>query len=359
EKPYDIYLHQILSKVMQRGSARPGVIFGELAAVESYRAITAAEFDGILESLVIHELIKKENGMITLSRGFEKRFSGMNFISFYSVFESEKQFSVLENTTRVGSLDSHFVMNGLNAGDKFMLGGRKYVAMDIDLKKGVIQARRVDSGRAPRWRSEPVACEYDVIAEMHRVLGSCGGRGASGGEIEKLRAVMDSCANERFDELVRAASASGIDGGGIYLWPDEALNEVKILTFGSAYVNNVIRALLTAAFPGTKVTSSCPASLSVAPPPLLQTRAFAARLGEFIEKIPDIMRSKPEILMKSAAASGMIKPVRGKFAAYLPADLHDRLFMMKYFEPETACAHIRKHSVTSLSRPDILNEINL
>lgn len=355
EKPYDIYLHQLLSTVKQSGVIESGRLFAELNRAESYKNITADDFRAITGKLSAMEFIKESDGMIRLYKGFEDEFSKMNFLSFYSVFECEKQFGVVENEARIGTLDAAYVYGSVVPGERFMLAGNKFLALDVNYERMVVKARRVGSGKAPSWRSARGLYDYCVVAEAQRILGGA----LNAEESEKLLSALDESAAEKYHELMRAAVSSGISSEGIYLWADAGAGEIKILTFGSAYVNNVISAFIRSSLKGAKVDSSdhglCVSALSAK-----DIQGYSGCVKEILSSLPETLKRSPESLYRAVLASrGGAVCFKSKYAHYLPEELYNKLYIMKFFEPATAAKHIAARKITPLAGPEIFKYINI
>ena len=354
EKPYDIYLHQLLSTVKQFGNIEAGRLFAELNKAESYKKITEEEFRAIAGKLKSIDFIKEDDGGIRLYKGFEEKFSRMNFLSFYSVFESERQFSVVENAAGVGTLDAAYVYGSVTPGEKFMLAGNKYLALDVDYDRLVIKARRVGSGKAPAWRSDRCVYDYCVAAEVQKILGDA----ISSVEKEKLLSALDAEAARKYYELMNAAAVSAIRGDGLYLLADAGAGEIKMLTFGSIYVNNVISAFIGAALREARTDASI-YGVCVSVPSSSDVRGYMGRVEEILSAIPGTVERSPEALYGAVITARGKIAFKSKFAQYLPEELYNKLFVMKYFEPGTAAEHIKARKLSRLADPEILKYVNI
>lgn len=354
EKPYDIYLHQLLATVRQFGSIDSVRLFDELCRAESHKNINEEEFRAIVDKLKAIEFIKEESGRIRLYKGFEEKFSRMNFLNFYSVFESERQFFVVENALKIGSLDPAYVYCSVKPGEKFMLAGSKYIALDVDRDRFIVRARRTGSGKAPRWKSDGCVHDYCVTVEARRILANA----LSGEEKEKLMAALDEKAVEKYNELIAASAASGIRRDGIYIRADAGSGEIKVLTFGSVYVNNVIAAFISAAIRGVKADSTVfGVCISIGSPN--DVFGYVGRVEKIISAIPSVIENLPEALYQAVFAAGNKIEYSGKFAQYLPEELYNKLYLMRYFEPSTAASHIRNANFFRLENPELLKYIKL
>ena len=353
EKPYDIYLHQFLSTVKQFGSIEAGRLFTELKKAESHKKITEDEFSAIAGKLKSIEFIKEDNGLIRLYKGFEDKFSRMNFLSFYSVFENETQFSVVENAARIGSLDAAYVYGSVAPGEKFMLAGNKYLALSVDYDHLVIKARRVGSGKAPIWKSERCIYDYCVVAEIQKILGDT----ISSAEKEKLLSALDYKTTSIYNKMTAAAAASGIQGDGLYLRADAGTGEIKILTFGSIYVNNVISVLISNALKEAKTDASI-LGVCVSINSSNDIRGYLGCIEKIISAIPELIQRSPEALYNAVIAMKGKINYKSKYAQYLPEELYNKLYIMKYFEPETTIKHIKARKISRLADTEILKYIN-
>ena len=123
EKPKDIYFHQILSSIFENGKIKQGKLFNNLKDSYVFSKMTKEDYKSILENMEEREFIQNSDGFLSLGYNFEKKFGKRNFMGFYSVFCPNLEYKVKEGGKNIGTLDAFFVVNYLNPGRQFILGG--------------------------------------------------------------------------------------------------------------------------------------------------------------------------------------------------------------------------------------------
>ena len=102
------------------------------------------------------------------------QFSARNYFDLFAVFQGAREMAVrTENGDDVGTLQTSFVLTQGDQDFVFILSGRKWQVVDINVEAGVIWARPAPEGKLPRWQS-PISGHVGrrLIEEHRQVLAS-------------------------------------------------------------------------------------------------------------------------------------------------------------------------------------------
>lgn len=343
EKPYDIYLHQIIAGVAETGAIGLNVLFEKLRGCDDFKNIERPEFDEVVEELAGRNLVEKIGGALQVGKEFEAEFGGANFRNFYSVFDTPPAFQVSVNEKAVGTLDASYVFSNIEPGEKFVIGGREFVAMEVDYKKYSIRARQVGTGKVPIWFSRPNSYEFDVMQEMGRVFS--GGLGHM--EEERLLGSVDDEIAGRYSALKAKVNDAGLSSECIHIGAVPDNDEIILLTFGSQRVNNLIKLYIEKNLPYALVRNNS-FMLSIK---ILNGRQASGALAEVARSL-DLLRRELETdqdaIFKGLEKSRFRVELNGKFTGYLNDRLYEKLFVMKNFDAGSAFELLRGKRVKAV-----------
>ncbi len=95
----------------------------------------------------------------------------MNFFDLYSVFETAAEMIVKTRDGRVvGTLETLFVRRMKDRQFPFLLAGRTWLAVDVDLHRAIVVAVPFAGGEAPRWHGASGSLGPEIAAEMRNIL---------------------------------------------------------------------------------------------------------------------------------------------------------------------------------------------
>lgn len=166
-----VFLHQILAQVVQRTSVGRSALWEALRGPSPFRRIDRATFDKMVEHLLQTGLLETvDRGLVFGSEG-ERAFGKMNFFDLYSVFETPAEVVVKTRDGRVvGTLETSFVRRMERERFTFLLAGSTWLAVDVDLNRGLVVAVPFAGGEAPRWHGAGGFLGYEVAEEMRSIL---------------------------------------------------------------------------------------------------------------------------------------------------------------------------------------------
>lgn len=166
-----VFLHQILAHVSQRGSVGRNALWEALQGPVPFRRIDHGTFEKIVDHLLQTEILESLDYQLVLGVQAERAFGAMNFFDLYSVFETAAEMTVKTRDGRVvGTLETLFVRRMKDKQFTFLLAGRTWLSVDVDLGRGLVVAVPFAGGEAPRWHGASGSLGPEVAAEMRNIL---------------------------------------------------------------------------------------------------------------------------------------------------------------------------------------------
>ena len=239
EKPKDIYFHQILSSIFENGKIKQSKLFNNLKDSYVFSKITKEDYKSILENMEEREFIQNRDGFLSLGYNFEKKFGKRNFMGFYSVFCPNLEYKVKEGGKNIGTLDAFYVVNYLNPGKQFILGGTPWKILDIDYKRFNIKVQkdRSKKGDVPGWISEGGVIDSLISRRIYEIL--------LGNYDENLTKSFDKSSQNIIKEYIEHAKNVGFKKGIIPVEFDSKENRYYIYTFGGMRVNALLSTIFS------------------------------------------------------------------------------------------------------------------
>jgi len=167
-RAYHVLVHQILAQALQFYGVRREQLWEVLERAAPFSQISRGEFDRLVEHLLAAGYLYSSEGLLILGEAGEKRFGRQNFLELYSVFETPKDMRVVTlDKQEVGTLQTWFVQALHDPQFVFVLAGRRWQTVDVDLQEGLIIVAPASRGQIPRWLGGTVLLSRKV-AEAHR-----------------------------------------------------------------------------------------------------------------------------------------------------------------------------------------------
>jgi ATP-dependent Lhr-like helicase len=167
-RAYHVLVHQILAQALQFHGVRRDRLWEVVAPTASFEKISRDEFDRLVDYLVSTGYLYSSSGLLMMGEAGEKQFGRQNFLELYSVFETPQEMRVVTvDKQDVGMLQTWFVQA---LGDKefvFVLAGRRWQTVEIDMDAGLIIVKPAPRAQLPRWLGGTVLLSRKV-AEAHR-----------------------------------------------------------------------------------------------------------------------------------------------------------------------------------------------
>ncbi|MFQ5855839.1 MAG: DEAD/DEAH box helicase [Anaerolineae bacterium] len=167
-RAYHVLVHQILAQALQFYGVRQEQLWAVAQRTAAFQQITRQEFDRLIEHLLATGFLHASGGLLVLGEAGEERFGRRNFLELYSVFETPQEVRVVTvDKQDVGMLQTWFVQALGEEGFVFVLAGRRWQTVEVDLDGGLVIVRPAPKGEIPRWSGGAVLLSREV-AEAHR-----------------------------------------------------------------------------------------------------------------------------------------------------------------------------------------------
>ncbi|MDR0946998.1 MAG: DEAD/DEAH box helicase [Ruminococcus sp.] len=161
---YSLLYHQTLSFLCSAGAVKASALAEAILKLPPFREISQEDFKMLLVHLLeIRHLSKDERGFLQL--GIKAEPIVDNF-RFYSVFETEEEFSVKCKGELIGTVNILFA-----PGTTFALGGRSWECISVDEKAKTIFVKLLEATARITWVGDmPLLIDGKVIMKMREIL---------------------------------------------------------------------------------------------------------------------------------------------------------------------------------------------
>jgi len=320
EKPKDIYFHQILSTIFEKGHIKQKNLFNNLKDSFVFSKMEQNDFKALIETMEEKGFVDYRNDYLSLGYNFEKKYGKRNFLDFYTVFCPNYEFKVKEGVKNIGGLDSAFVILFLKERESFILGGIPWKVTEIDHKRFVVKVAKDEQkkGDIPKWSSEGGVLDHLITRKIYQILL---------GEYDKeILKYFDDYAQKTVSELVESAGDAGFKKGII---PVEFISEehkVYIYTFAGMKANALLSNILSLDYDLYKFNNT----------PYYSSFKFNGHLNfsnilESLSSIEDIFEN-PEIY--NLIHENTKKFIKNKFIYHLPYQDQAKLKMEILYDQE-------------------------
>lgn len=158
-------VHQILSVIAQFGGATAQKTWTALCEEHApFQQVTEARFAAVLRAMGESRLIEQNRaGLLLLGEIGERIVASYKF---YAVFQTPDEYTLIANGKRLGSLpiDRPVIVDSY-----LIFAGRRWLVVDVDDKKRVIQLKRAPAGKVPRFGGNAGRVHDEIRREMRRV----------------------------------------------------------------------------------------------------------------------------------------------------------------------------------------------
>jgi len=166
---YDLMFHQIITMSLAESGIDKNIVFDVLNKAYPFSGISKQEYDELLRYMSEKQYIQIERNSIYIDVQTEKIFGRQNFISLYSSFETNKEFTVKYRNRSIGTLERWFV-NALGENFQFILAGKYWQTDKIDHDKSIIHVVEANAALPPRWLSGEGFYSFNLSQEILKVL---------------------------------------------------------------------------------------------------------------------------------------------------------------------------------------------
>jgi len=147
---YSTLVQQTMSVIAEKGGSTAQDLFQILVEKGGFYNISENNYIQLLHSMGIADLIEQDNsGVVFL--GLEGEQIVRNF-NFYSAFTSTKEFDVISQGGKIGSID---LVPDLETRQFLILAGKRWEIKEVDFKKGKIFVEPSKGGKVPKFSGVP------------------------------------------------------------------------------------------------------------------------------------------------------------------------------------------------------------
>ena len=195
--PFSLLYHQTMSTLASTGELSPAALAQRVLTLPPFRQISQDDFRVLLLHLLEIDHIQKtdERGLII---GLAGETVVRNF-RFYAVFPDNEEYSVREESRDIGS-----IVMPPPPGERFILAGKSWEVLDIDLKRKTVFVKPVKGKASIQWHGSGGTICTRVLKRMRQVLFE---------DIEY--SYLQEKARERISSARKLARSAGLDQSNI------------------------------------------------------------------------------------------------------------------------------------------------
>ena len=230
-KAYDILFQQILAITLSTMGTDLESIYELFKNVDSFSEVSKEDFMFLIKHMVENKYLMYERGKIFIDTETEKKFGGRNFITLYSAFDTNKEFTVKYKNRSIGSLERWFV-NALGDNFQFVLAGRCWQTDKIDYDRGILYVIEAEYARPPKWMSEGGFVSFELAQEYLNVLTS-----------NEAYNFLNKTELDLLNEIRYEERSFGLERGKILI--EESKNDYIFYTYAGNRVNYTLATVLS------------------------------------------------------------------------------------------------------------------
>ncbi len=162
--PYGILFHQTMSFLAAQGEVSPAFLAEQMLTLSLFKEVSQADYRLMLQFLISNNLIEKteRNGLI-IGQDAENM---INHFDFFSVFESNTEFSVRQKAEEIGTVQQAFP-----TGERFSLAGKSWEVIDVDMKGRILHVKEISGITSNKWNSYNQSMIHSkILRKMRDVL---------------------------------------------------------------------------------------------------------------------------------------------------------------------------------------------
>jgi ATP-dependent Lhr-like helicase len=162
--PYGVLHHQTMSFLYSRGEATPELLARSILSESVFSNVTQNDYKALLRYMLEKEQIERVSpgGLLIGAKGEQLT----NHYNFYSVFETEVEFSVRDGFYQIGSLT-----RPMPPGATFALSGKTWSVIEVDKERKIIYVKSAKGKPPTVWNGSGGGFEYTkVLKKMREVI---------------------------------------------------------------------------------------------------------------------------------------------------------------------------------------------
>lgn len=254
KKPYDIYFHQILSTVHNKGKILKKDLYFYLHDCYSFQSISSNEFRRLIDYMVEEDFLEENYNFLSTGYTFEKKFGKINYRDFYAVFCPNNEFNVKHGIKTVGTIDPTYALM-LKVGDSFVLGGKHWEITQKDIVKYNIQVvpDNFKSGEVPGWNGDGPLLSYMLSRKIFSLLLNDFNHDI----FNKNKSKFDDISVRMVNKQIENARFNGFNKDVIPVEIDSETGKIYIYTFAGDKANQLLSLIFKLYYDTYKV-NNCP-----------------------------------------------------------------------------------------------------
>ena len=332
KKSTDIFIHQILSSLFEKGTMHYKDLYKYLKNCYAFSEITPKEYVKIMKNMASEELVNISGTKISLGYEFEKEFGQGNFKDFYAVFTPSFSYKILEGIKEVGTLDETYAID-LNVNDQFNLAGQLWRVKSInhDDYKVYVTKENLTSSKLPSWYSEGAPIDFLICEKIYEIL--------QGDFERKFLKPFDKDSQNLIEKAIESAKKDEFREGILPIELNK--NTIYIYTFAGDKANKLLLKVFEMYY---DVYNPYTTSLYI---------SFKVSGGITEEEIEEIIYNLENILNNSESED-MLDDLtesfkKNKFLQYLPKDIRKNVKMDIIFDKESLLKATHDKSINFIS----------
>lgn len=305
EKPFDIFLHQILSIVKETSGILQRDLIAQLQSNGAFKNILLLEMEDIIFFLVEKDLLEQLGQELILGIEGEKL---VNNREFYSVFQSENLFSVSHKGNRIGEIP---LTPQIQEDENIYLAAKIWKITIIDFKSHKIEVIPAKDGKKPLFYGNGANIASKIRGKMLEIL-----------VYQKEYEFLDVPSQDMIAEMQKDFSVFPIKDI-VFERPVLLKNDHLILyTFSSSKINQTLQFLWDTL--GIKtIYSELESSFEISLPKdefLLTLKKLSESKIDINSELSSLLERKPEVLEYS------------KYGKYLPLKYQVEILKNAHFD---------------------------
>lgn len=167
-RPYDVYVHQLLSIVKQYSEITPSALLDILHTIPVFAQISREDGITILKHLLSpnKQILELIDGKLIVGVDGERI---VNSRDFYSLFIASRNFDAIYHGEKIGELDPLFIFR-INVGDNIYLAAKIWKVKEIDGNKWKVYLEPAIAGKTTWYSGVSPDVNSIIEAEMLRLL---------------------------------------------------------------------------------------------------------------------------------------------------------------------------------------------
>ncbi|WP_129723509.1 DEAD/DEAH box helicase [Xylanivirga thermophila] len=228
---YDILFQQILAITLSTMGTDLESIYELFKKVYSFSEVSKEDFIFLVKYMIKNKYLMYERGKVFIDTETEKKFGSRNFITLYSAFDTNKEFTVKYKNRPIGNLERWFV-NALGDNFQFVLAGRCWQTDKIDYDRGFIHVIEAEYAKPPKWMSEGGFVSFELAQEYLNVLTS-----------NEAYNFLNKTELDMLNEIRYEEKSFGLERGKILI--EESKNDYIFYTYAGNRVNYTLATTLS------------------------------------------------------------------------------------------------------------------